>query len=197
MSDFNGKPWGNTDEEGDTAYVGVKAVTATATAAGAWLIGDGARDTLDVDGIGRQIRDGADPRPSALTVKLKVDGDALPTAVNVAKRIEDGRASAWWEFDNPYDLTKDLVSPDWEAKITAAREAREQEARRRARTDRGPWWWRLRADWGQRLARIAMRVEPDDVSSVHYTEGESLVIARVRGPRGRRVPHALRNRQPF
>jgi hypothetical protein len=49
--------------------------------------------------------------------------------------------------------------------------------------DPGPWWWRLRCKIADKITHVAMTVEPDDRSSAHWFEGESIVIvdARRRG----------------
>lgn len=190
MTDFNAEPWGNTDEEGDTGYVQITAKTATADRAGAWLIGEkGASDVLSCD-LSRRVREDAEPRPSALTVRLPLDCDDewpdsgnLPIYVNVRDLLETGIASGWWEFDNIYGLTEEVDTEEWLAESDTRSVRWEAEQRRRAREDRGPWWWRVRCVTGDLLAALASRVNPADRSGAYWRDkatGEVFNI-RVRG----------------
>jgi hypothetical protein len=181
MTDFNDDPWGSTDEDGETGYVGITETTATAGAAREWLLGPGAEDVLGIYDARyrRAVPDALTLRH--LTVKLPPSAE-LPEAARVGDLLRAGVASGWWDFDIS-GATEELPGPDggWREEFARIDAERTVEAQRRAEEDQGPWWWRLRCWAADRLATAGSAVDPEDRSSVYWIENDCYCSARVRG----------------
>lgn len=183
---FDRKPYGNTDEDGETAYVDCTAATATPEAAMDWLLrGEGAREVLGCDSS-RRVKEGAELRPEALVVSIPAEmaADGLPDVVSIGSMIRAGR-TAWWTFPGCYDVTEEVIDEgEYRALVEERRAARRAEAMGRARRDRGWLGWRARCWLADALASVGAFVDPADRTTVGWhTEEGAYVIATVRGRR--------------